>query len=116
MKEFALIFRNETANEEKLTPADVTALTEAWGNWVGRIAASGQLVSPGSRLGFDGRIVKPGNAVTGGLYAEVRETARGFHIVKTNSLEDATEIAKGCPILNIGGNVEVRDIIPMNAN
>jgi hypothetical protein len=29
-------------------------------------------------------------------------------------MEEAAEIAKGCPVLNVGGNVEVRDIIPMN--
>ena len=108
MKEFALVFRNEAANEEKLTLADITALTEAWGNWMGGIAAQGKLTS-GHRLGFEGIVVKPGNTVTRGL-----NVARGIQIIKADSIEGAAEIAKGCPILNIGGNVEVRDIIPMS--
>jgi hypothetical protein len=109
MKEFALVFRNEAANEEKLTPADITALTEAWGNWMGGIASQGKLSPAGHRLGFEGIVVKPGNTIVKGV-----NVARGIQIIKADSIEGAAEIAKGCPILNIGGNVEVRDIIPMN--
>ena len=28
-------------------------------------------------------------------------------------MEEAAEISKGCPILGVGGNVEVRTIVPM---
>jgi hypothetical protein len=34
-------------------------------------------------------------------------------IVKANSIAEAAEMAKNCPILNMGGNVEVRSIQPM---
>jgi hypothetical protein len=115
MKDFALIFRNEAGNEAKITPEVLTTLMADWENWVGGMAAQGKLTSPGSRLGFDGRSLKPGNVVATGPYAEIKETLRGFHIVKTDSMDEAIEIAKGCPILTIGGSVEVRDIIPMNA-
>jgi hypothetical protein len=35
-------------------------------------------------------------------------------VVKTETKEEAVELAKGCPVLAQGGNVEVRDIIPVN--
>jgi hypothetical protein len=35
-------------------------------------------------------------------------------VLKADSMEAATELAKNCPILMMGGNVEVREIIPMN--
>jgi hypothetical protein len=38
----------------------------------------------------------------------------GYTIVKTGSLEDAIELAKGCPVLHMGGNVEVRSIVEIN--
>jgi hypothetical protein len=115
MKDFALIFRNEAGNEAKITPEVLTTLMADWQNWVGGMVAEGKLVSPGSRLGFDGRSIKPGDVVANGPYAEIKETLRGFHVVKADSIDEAIAIAKGCPILNIGGSVEVRDIIPMNA-
>jgi|SRR6185312_12930345 len=114
MKEFALLFRNEAGNETKITPELLEELTANWQQWVGGIAAQGKLVSPGNRLGFDGRSLKPGNIVSTGPYAEVKDTLRGFHVVKADTIEEATGIAKGCPILTVGGTVEVRDIIPMN--
>ena len=115
MKDFALIFRNEAGNEAKITPEVLATLMADWQNWVGGIAANGKLTSPGSRLGFDGRSIKPGNVIADGPYAEIKETLRGFHVVKAASIDDAIGIAKGCPILTIGGSVEVRDIILMNA-
>jgi len=38
----------------------------------------------------------------------------GYVIVKANSLDDATQLAQGCPILLIGGHVEIRNILQMN--
>lgn len=38
----------------------------------------------------------------------------GNMIVRAESLDEAIEMAKDCPILQMGGTVEVRDIIPMN--
>ena len=116
MKDFALVFRNEAGNEAKVTPEMFATLLNDWQNWVGGIAANGKLTSPGSRLGFDGRSIKPGNIVANGPYAEVKETLRGYSVVKADSIDEAIEIAKGCPILSIGGSVEVRDIIPVETN
>jgi len=35
-------------------------------------------------------------------------------VLKEESLDSATELGKKCPILIMGGTVEVRGIIPMN--
>ena len=81
---------------------------------MGSLAAQGKLVSPGSRLGFNGRSVKPGDIVDQGPHVASMEILSGFHVIKTNSIDEATEIAGDCPILSIGGSVEVREIILMN--
>jgi hypothetical protein len=114
MKDFVLIFRNESFPEVKLTPEGTMTVTKEWENWIGGIAAQNKLVSLGKRLGNEGRTVKPGNMVTNGPFAEIKELIGGLSIISADSIEEATEIAKGCPILNVGGSVEVRDIIPMN--
>jgi hypothetical protein len=114
MKEFVMIFRNDSFPEVKLTPEGVMAVTKDWENWIGGIAAENKLVSVGNRLGDNGCTVKPGNVITNGPYAEIKEIIGGFSIIRAGSLEEAAEIAKGCPVLKFGGNVEVRDIVPMN--
>ena len=35
----------------------------------------------------------------------------GYFVVSASSLEEATELAKGCPVLGNGGTVEVRPIM-----
>jgi hypothetical protein len=53
--------------------------------------------------------------VTNGPYVEIKEAIGGYIVVRAESLEEAAEFAKDCPILALGGNVEVRTIIPMTS-
>ena len=116
MKEFAMIYRSEPLGEIKLTPEGNMVVSKEWENWMGGIAAQNKLVSPGMRLGNEGRTIKPGNVVTNGPYAEIKEMITGIIVVKAGDIDGAAEIAKGCPILNAGGNVEVRNIIRVGSN
>jgi len=114
MKEFLLIFRREnTGPETALSPEQLQAMMKPWQDWIGSIAAQNKLVTAGNRLEHDGNVVKPNNVVTNGPYVEIKEAIGGYTIVKAGSLEEATEISKGCPILFVGGSVEVRAIIQM---
>ncbi|CAN5878415.1 hypothetical protein BH11BAC7_BH11BAC7_28550 [soil metagenome] len=114
MKEFLLIFRREEGNEGPLSPEQLQAMMKPWQDWLGNIAAQNKLVSPGNRLERDGTVLKPNNVITNGPYVETKESVGGYTIIKAGSLEEATELSKSCPILQVGGNVEVRAIVPMN--
>ena len=81
---------------------------------MGSIAAQNKLASPGNRLGFDAKVLKPNDVITDGPYVEMKEMVSGYIIVKTDTIEEAAELAKGCPVLKVGGSVEVRSIIPMS--
>jgi len=65
-------------------------------------------------LGFQGKTLKADGVVTDGPYAELKEVVGGYIIVKADSLDDALQLAHGCPILYVGGHVEVRDIMVLN--
>jgi len=88
-------------------------MTKRWMDWIGGIAAQNKLADRGNRLFPEGKVVKPGNIVTDGPYSDIKESIGGYSIVKANSLEEATEIAKDCPVFAVGGNVEVREIREM---
>jgi len=60
-----------------------------------------------------GKVVNPGNIITDGPYAEIKELIGGYTLVRAESLDEAAEMAKNCPILEMGGNVEIREINPM---
>jgi hypothetical protein len=114
MNEFSLIFRNAQHPSVQFSPEQMQDILVQWGDWMGSIAAQDKLASRGARLGVEAKVLKPNDVVTDGPYVEMKEMLSGFIIVKTDSIEEATALAKGCPILKVGGSVEVRSIIPMN--
>lgn len=64
----------------------------------------------GKQLSASGKGVRANGVITDGPYTEIKETIGGYMSIKGESLEKAIELAKGCPILMIGGNVEIRAI------
>ena len=110
MKEFLLIFRNDLKVRASFSPEEMQATTKKWMDWMGGIAAQNKIVNKGNRLAFSGRVVKNGNVITDGPYSEIKESVGGYTIIKADSYYEAVEIAKGCPVLTIGGNVEIREI------
>lgn len=114
MKEFLLIFRrNVNSPDTPPSPEQMEQMMQKWQNWIGGIAAQNKMVSAGNRLSAEGKVVKNGGIVTDGPYVELTEAVGGYTIIKAESLEEAAELSKDCPIFLMGGNVEVRAIIGM---
>jgi hypothetical protein len=113
MKDFLFVYRADYINQPTVSPEEMQAVTKLWMDWIGGIAAQNKLTSPGNRLTSGGKVVRPKNVVTDGPYTEIKELIGGYSIVKTATIDEAVEIAKGCPIFMIGGNVEVREINPL---
>ncbi len=113
MKDFLFVFRNDYKSVPQGSPEEMQTVMKKWMDWMGGIAAQNKLADRGNILGSAGKVVKPGNVVTDGPYTEIKELIGGYIMVKTDSIEDAAEIAKGCPIFETGGNVEVRPIVAM---
>jgi hypothetical protein len=113
MEEFALIMRHEDG-KKVASPEQIQTWMKQTMDWIGGIAAQGKFVS-GTGLPFDdARTVVAKNSnkvVTNGPFGEIKETIGGLIVVKANSVEEAVEFAKGCPVLQGDGNsVEVRKI------
>jgi hypothetical protein len=110
MNEFILIFRHEDGNKVA-SPEQLQAWMKQTMDWIGGIAAQNKF-SGGNGLPFeDARVVKSNNVVTNGPFGDIKETIGGYIIVKANSVDEAVEFAKGCPVLQGEGNsVEVRKI------
>jgi len=115
MKEFLLIYRNVPPTGDAVpTAEELKEISKPWLDWMGSMGAQNKLANVGNRLGFEGASLK-GDLVTDGPYAEIKELILGYSIIKTETLAEAIEQAKGCPVLADGGSVEVRAIVPMNS-
>ena len=113
MKEFLYIFRGGDATRTNQTPEEMQAHMQLWGAWMGEMAEQGKLVR-GEPLQKEGSVLTGSSKVlTDGPYVEGKEVVGGYLLVKENDLNAATEMAKGCPIFEHDGIVEVREITPM---
>ena len=110
MDEYILIFRHQDGNKVA-SPEQIQVWMKQTMDWIGGIAAQNKFVA-GNGLPFDGaRVVHHKGIVTNGPFGEIKETIGGYIIVKADSADEATEFAKGSPILQGDGNtVEVRKI------
>lgn len=86
----------------------------AWQNWVEELRKK-EIYNGGERLARNEATVIKGRAklITDGPYIESKEAVGGYISIKADSLQQAIEIAKECPIFNFDGNVEVREVATM---
>ena len=113
MDEFILIFRHQDG-KKVASPEQIQVWMKQTMDWIGSIAAQNKFIS-GTGLPFDeARVVSAknnGKMVTNGPFGDVKETIGGFIMIKADSVDEAVEFAKGCPVLQGEGNsVEVRKI------
>ncbi|WP_233260763.1 YciI family protein [Pedobacter sp. HMWF019] len=101
---------NQGLTTANLSADELAALSQKWADWAGAISAEGRLVDKGIRLDMSGRVLKTGGIVTDGPFVEVREILGSFVVIRAASLDDATTVAHGCPILKRGGSVEIRPV------
>ena len=48
--------------------------------------------------------------MTDGPYAESKDLVTGSLVLEAASLDEATELALGCPVFEMGGSLEVRPV------
>lgn len=110
MEEYALIMRHENG-ASVASPEQIQAWMKQTMDWISGIAAQNKFVS-GTGLAFDNaRVVRSDQVVTNGPFGEIKETLGGFIVVRAESVNEAVEFARGCPVLQGEGNsMEVRKI------
>jgi hypothetical protein len=89
-----------TGGQMAETPEAQEQQMQAW-------TAGDSVVDMGSPLGA-GTTVSNGGSTNGGT-----TRVGGYSVISADSLDDAATKAKGCPVLESGGTVEVYEALPM---
>ncbi|WHT38772.1 MULTISPECIES: YciI family protein [Myroides] len=113
MKDFMLIFRLQDVADAKPSPEQVQERM----NWLASIAAQNKLVDQGNTLSpmkESAKHIQANQVVSDGPYTEIKEFLSGYIVIRTETIEEAVEIAKENPIFKIGGSIEVREILKRN--
>ncbi|WP_170563700.1 YciI family protein [Ruegeria atlantica] len=101
MPQYLFVYHGGTTPTD---PAEVEATMAAWGAWFQGMGEA--LDIPGNPVG-QSYTVSNGSVVDNGGANPVS----GFTVVKADSIDAATEMAKGCPmVVNGSGSVEVAEV------
>ncbi|HRG33282.1 MAG: hypothetical protein JNK69_06710 [Saprospiraceae bacterium] len=111
MKEYVLIFRMDITNEDaQPSKEQMKIYMQQWMEWINEIADNKQLADGGNHFSREGRVLKPNGEIVETPYIADNNSIAGYILVLAENLDQATMIAKKCPILN-GQNtsVEIRE-------
>lgn|SRR5262249_22199767 len=112
MSEFAYLFRGRLENP---SPEQMKELMGKWLAWFKELGAGDHLKDPGRPLERGGKVVVgTRKAVQDGPYAEAKDLVGGYIVVSARDLAEAAELSKGCPVLEVGGSVEIRPVQILN--
>ncbi|MCB9261278.1 MAG: transcription initiation protein [Flavobacteriales bacterium] len=89
------------------TREQIKAYMDNWMKWIDNISNQGKLANGGnSFLPHTGKVLKSDNSISDGIYVANEQSLAGYIVVCANNMEDATILAKDCPILQ-GQNTSV---------
>jgi hypothetical protein len=104
MSNFLLVFTGGGMPESEEEQAKVM---KAWEDWY--LELGDAVVDPGNPTGPEAKTIVPGGSVSDGPDGTM---ATGYSILKADSMDNAVSLAKGCPMLDGGGNITVYEIVP----
>ena len=90
------------------TPAAQARVLKQWGNWYTKLGAA--VADTGNPMSGAVNKIKPDGAVSKG---PIGQRATGYTILEAGTLDAATKMAKGCPILKSGGQIAVYETFSM---
>ncbi|HXW62851.1 MAG TPA: YciI family protein [Candidatus Acidoferrales bacterium] len=112
MSEFIYLYRGGETNR---SPERMQQTMQKWMAWFKELNQKGHVRDQGQPLERVGKLVTgKQKTVTDGPFAEAKDVIGGFTLIEARDLEQAVELSKGCPILEVEGVVEVRPVLKMN--
>lgn len=111
MKDFMLIFISQSYADLGLSPEEMQGRMGKWFAWNTKMAEQG-IVKHGEALVDNVRQVSGASrTITDRAGAEVKELIGGYYVVSAKDIDEATKIAEDYPDYDLGGTVEIREIM-----
>ena len=113
MEHFMLLFRGSDVYQPGQSPESQQTLKQKMLHWVGDLSKKGVHVNSEPLQPTGKHVSGAKKIVTDAPFGGVKEIIGGCTIVQAKDIDEAVEIAKGCPILESNANVEVRPVQKM---
>lgn len=114
MKDFMLVFIGKNYNEMGLSPEDMQTQMGKWWTWHNQMESAG-IIKDGHALHPEiKRISGSDRTITDIAATEVKELIGGYYVIHVADEAAAIEAAQGYPDYDLGGTVEIREIMKMS--
>src|SRR4030095_5425618 len=114
MAKFMYLFRSNPTAYRSMSPEQMQQTMKKWMDWKDTLQRNGHVQQLGERLDATGKVVRgKSKAVTDRPYVEVKDYIQGYMLLEAKDMDQALELAKGCPILESDGTVEIRPFVSM---
>jgi len=111
MKDFMMLFLSADYQKLGLSPEEMQGRMGKWFAWNQKMLEAG-IVKGGDALHpVRKRVTGPDRVVTDGPFVESKELIGGYYVVKAESYDDVVEIAQDYPDYDLGGAVEIREVM-----
>jgi hypothetical protein len=98
MAKYLLLYRGGSMPETEEAQAAVMKAWDAWFHELGSaVADGGNPFAPGASKAIS----------ADGAVSDAKSNASGYSVLEADSLDAATSLAKGCPVLQGGASIEV---------
>jgi hypothetical protein len=110
MEKFMFIFRGSDVYQPGQSPEALQALKQKMINWIVDLSKKGVHIASEPLEPIGKQVSGTKKTITNSPFGGTKEIIGGSTIVQAKDINEAVEIAKGCPILESNANVEVRPI------
>jgi len=101
MNTFVLLYKGGKTGS---TPAEMEKIMKVWMGWFEKLGSA--IVDAGKPFG-------QGKVVTSSGIRDGANASNGYTIIQADNLSAAATVAKGCPIIADGGEVQVFETVAM---
>jgi hypothetical protein len=109
MTKYLLLYRNPPGPDRQPSPEEMQQMFAQWNAWKATWKAN--VVDVGDGLKHGGKLLKEGK-VTDGPLTEAKEIIGGFSIVQAETIQQALDVARECPIVFMpGATIEIREMM-----
>ena len=111
MKDFMMIFIGADYDELGLSPEQLQERMGKWFSWNDKMQAQGIVKDGNALVPVAKRVSGSDKTVTDGPFVEGKELVGGYYVVTAKNAEAVVKIAEGYPDYDLGGTVEIREIM-----
>ncbi|MGD8306759.1 MAG: YciI family protein [Ignavibacteria bacterium] len=112
MPEYMFLIRYDDVELTEFSPGEYQKMLTDFNEWRNKLIHTAGLRNSGKLTDGEGKTVrlKKGKVVIDGPYCETKEALAGFFHIVAKDYNEAIEFSKECPILPLGGSIEVREL------